>query len=67
MKKKPIHKNSAPVFHVDESASLEEQIPQRAHELWHQRGHEHGHDLTDRLRAECEINEWHQKKLGGGI
>jgi len=58
MKKKSIHKNSAPVLRVDESVSLEEQIAQRAHELWQQRDREHGHDLTDWLRAEREINEW---------
>jgi len=60
MKKKS--PNSAPVLRVDETASLEEQIAQRAHELWHQRGREHGHDLIDWLRAEREINEWHQQK-----
>jgi len=27
---------------------------------------EHGHDLTDWLRAEREIKEWHQQKLRGG-
>jgi len=62
MKKKSVNKNSAPVLRADESVSLEEQIAQRAHELWHQRGREHGHDLTDWLWAEREINEWHQKK-----
>jgi len=51
---------------VDERVSLEEQIAQRAQELWQERGREHGHDLTDWLRAEREINEWHQKKLRGG-
>ena len=66
MKKKFIHKNSAPVLRVDESVSLEEQIAKRAHELWHQRGREHGHDLTDWLRAEREINEWHQQRLRSG-
>ena len=62
MKKKSIHKNSAPVLRVDETVSLEEQIAQRAHELRHQRKREHGHDLIDWLRAESETNEWHQRK-----
>jgi len=66
MKKKSIQENSAPILRVDESVSLEEQIAQRAQELWQQRGREHGHDLTDWLRAEREINEWHQEKLRGG-
>ena len=66
MKKKSIHKNSAPVLRVDESVSLEEQIAKRAHEFWHQRGRDQGHDLTDWLRAEREINEWHQQHLRRG-
>ena len=61
-----IHKNSAPVLRVDETVSLEEQIAQRAHELWHQRKREHGHDLIDWLQAESEINEWHQQQLRRG-
>src|SRR6185295_8761326 len=47
------------LLRVDETVSLEEQIAQRAHELWHQRKREHGHDLIDWLQAESEINEWH--------
>src|SRR5213594_4685206 len=49
MKKKSIHKNSAPVLRVDESVSLQEQIAQRAHELWHQRSREHGTMLAAAL------------------
>jgi hypothetical protein len=50
-------------FNVDESASLDEQIARRVHELWQQRGRTPGHILTDWLQAEREINEWHQKRL----
>jgi len=63
MKKTTNHKNAAPVFQVKENVSLEEQIAQRAHELWQQHGGEHGNDLTDWFDAEREINEWHQKRL----
>ncbi len=64
MKNRTTHrKAAAPVLHVDESVSLEEQIAQRAHELWHQRGREHGSDLTDWLQAEREVNERHQQRL----
>ena len=64
---KEIHSQKfRPVLCVDESVSLEKQIAKRAHELWHQRGREQGHDLTDWLRAEREINEWHQQRLRGG-
>jgi hypothetical protein len=48
---------------VDEKVSLEEQIAQRAHELWAQRGREHGSDLADWFQAEREVNEWHQQRL----
>jgi len=41
----------------------EEQIARRAHELWQQRGHEYGNDLTDWFQAEREINGWHQRRL----
>jgi hypothetical protein len=64
MKTKTDQNNHQPVLHVNENVSLEEQIAQRAHELWHQRGREHGSDLDDWLRAEQEINEWHQRRLG---
>jgi hypothetical protein len=55
-------KVATPVLQVNENVSLEEQIAQRAHELWRQRGHQHGSDLIDWLQAEREINEWHQKR-----
>jgi len=63
MKNKEVHKHDAPVLHVEEGVSLEEQIAQRAHELWQQRGHEHGSDLADWFHAEREVNEWHQQRL----
>ena len=63
MKNKTTHKTATPVILVDENISLEEQIAQRAHELWLQRGGEHGNDLDDWLHAENEINEWHRKRF----
>lgn len=62
MKKTSNNKPTAPKFQVNENVSLEEQIAQRAHELWHQRGRQHGSDLTDWFQAEREINEWHHQK-----
>jgi hypothetical protein len=53
------------VLQVDENLSLEEQIAQRAHDLWHQRGREHGGDMHDWWQAAREINEWHQKRMQG--
>jgi hypothetical protein len=35
--------------------NLEEQIRQRAHALYEERGREHGHDLDDWFRAEAEL------------
>jgi hypothetical protein len=63
MKKTRKLEDSTSILMVDESVSLEEQIARRAHELWQQRHCEHGHDQTDWLQAEREINEWHQKRL----
>lgn len=51
------------VLQVNENLSLEEQIAQRAHDLWHKRGRELGSDLDDWFQAEREINEWHQKRM----
>ena len=56
-------KAGARVLRVDESMSLEEQVAKRAHELWHQRGYEHGADLADWFQAERELHEWHQPRL----
>jgi hypothetical protein len=63
MKKTTAKKTAEPVLNVNENVSLEDQIAQRAHELWQQRGGEHGHDLTDWFQAEREINEWRQRRL----
>ena len=63
MKTKSTPKATTPALLVNENVSLEEQIAQRAHELWRLRSHEHGSDLEDWFRAEREINEWHQKRL----
>ena len=63
MKNKMVHNHDVPALHVDESVSLEDQIAQRAYELWHHRGRKHGNDFADWLHAESEINEWHRKRL----
>jgi hypothetical protein len=38
---------------------IEQQIRQRAYELYEQRGRTDGHDLEDWLQAECEIKATH--------
>jgi hypothetical protein len=63
MKTKANKQNHTSVLNVNENISPEEQIAQRAHDLWQERGREHGGDLADWLRAEREVNEWHQKRL----
>jgi len=63
MKHKSINKPAVLNLHVDESAGVEQQIARRAHELLQQHGRTPGHDLTDWLQAEREINEWHQQRL----
>jgi hypothetical protein len=62
MKKKQHKEKSRPVLHVNENLSREEQIAERAHELWQQRHGERGNDLTDWFQAEREINEWHHSR-----
>ena len=62
MKETEHKEKSQPVLHVNENLSPEEQVTERAHELWQQRNGEHGNDLTDWLQAEREINEWHQRR-----
>jgi hypothetical protein len=62
MKKTTRNNTATPIFHVNENASLEEQIAERAHELWQQRGGAHGDDLTDWFRAEQEIKDWHHRR-----
>ena len=63
MKKAEHKENSRPVIHVNENLSREEQIAERAHELWQQRNGEHGNDLADWFQAEREIAEWHHRRL----
>ena len=63
MKTKTTPKIIAPVLHVNENQSLEEQIAQRANELRHRRSGKYVSELHDWLQAEREVNEWHQKRL----
>jgi DUF2934 family protein len=63
MKTTTTPKSTAPMLHVNKNVSLEEQIAQRAHEIWHQRNHECGSDLADWFQAEREVNQWHQQQL----
>jgi hypothetical protein len=63
MSKAKHHKDIIATLQVDETISLEEQIAQRAHELWMERGKHHGNDFNDWLRAERQVNEWHQRRL----
>jgi hypothetical protein len=42
---------------LSEAKPLEDQIRQRAYELYEERGREDGHDVEDWLRAEKEIME----------
>jgi len=42
---------------LSEAKRLEDQIRQRAYELYEERGREDGHDVEDWLRAEEEIME----------
>ena len=55
MPKDPKKKPSATA--VSDPQELENQIRQRAYELYEARGREDGHDLEDWLRAEEEIME----------
>jgi hypothetical protein len=62
MKSKIRHRKAAePAPRVDENMGLQEQIAQSAHQLWHERGYEHGADLADWFQAEREVNQWHQR------
>jgi hypothetical protein len=63
MKNTTAPKNSAPIFQVNENSSLEEQIAQRAHELWHRRSCKPGDEWADWFQAEREVNEWHQRRM----
>ena len=63
MKKMEQKETSGLILHMNENLNREEQIAQRAHELWQQRNGEHGNDLTDWFQAEREINEWNHRQL----
>ena len=65
MKATSIKEARRTVLQVNENISLEDQIAQRAQDLWHQRGGGHGGDMDDWLQAEREVNEWHQKRMKG--
>src|SRR5439155_24487667 len=62
--KKTEHKEKCRFVHVNENLSRDEQIAERAHEVWQQRNGEHGNDLADWLRAEQEIDGRHQSLFG---
>jgi len=49
-------------YSVNENISLEEQIAQRAHEIWKEGGCCCGNDLAHWFRAEREIMEYHQQR-----
>ncbi len=63
MKRTEQKEKSQLVLHVNENLSREEQIAERAHELWQHRNGGHGNELTDWFQAEREIDEWHQRQL----
>jgi hypothetical protein len=48
-------KNPATKVSASQSTNVEEQIRQRAYELYEARGREDGHDLDDWQQAEAEI------------
>jgi hypothetical protein len=54
-------------FSVNENISLEEQIAQRAHEIWKEGGCCCGNDLSDWFKAEREIMEYHQRRQAGTL
>jgi Protein of unknown function (DUF2934) len=62
MKKITDPKASPPNFQINENSSPEEQVAQRARELWHRRGCKPGDEWADWFQAEREVNEWHQRR-----
>ena len=54
MSQDPTKKTTSITTHPN--PSLEQQIRERAYELYEERGREDGHDLEDWLRAESEIS-----------
>jgi P-type Cu2+ transporter len=55
MNTNPPRKFPAAVTSEPQDIELEDQIRQRAYELYEERGREDGHELDDWLRAEAEI------------
>ena len=53
----PTDTNKKPSTRKVSSEKIEDQIRQRAYELYEARGREDGHDLEDWLRAEEEVME----------
>jgi len=51
----PKEKHIAEASDTGSQLLIEDAIRERAHQLFEQRGSEHGHDLDDWLQAEAEI------------
>ena len=51
----PKKKDIAEASDTSSQVLIEDDIRERAHQLFEQRGFEHGHDLDDWLQAEAEI------------
>jgi hypothetical protein len=57
MKKKNQTETEQFAVEADLSVNAEEEIAERAYELWRQRNCEHGNDWADWFQAEREINQ----------
>ena len=68
MKMKPPHPaaiaNQTPTKVTKSTPDLQEKIRRRAHELYEQRGRDHGHELDDWLQAESEVTQQKAKGVG---
>jgi hypothetical protein len=53
--KEPIAKNKASKTKVVQMTASYDEIARLAHRYWAERGHQHGHDADDWLRAEQEL------------
>jgi hypothetical protein len=60
----PEFANQTPTKVTKSTPDLQEKIRRRAHELYEQRGRDHGHELDDWLQAESEVTQ--QKAKGAG-
>jgi hypothetical protein len=63
MKKTNTSETAALVSRLDEHMKFQEQIAERAYELWQQRGCAHGYDLADWFQAEIEIKERYRQQI----